>query len=86
MSHDHHKRDGGWKSRKLIYSAATSVVIVGVAILAATVFPAMAPMLPEIYGGLLACLATYSGANFAGRYTMTKYGTPTLPKPEEPKA
>lgn len=86
MHHD--KRDGGWKSRKLAFAAATSAAVVGIAILAATLAPALAPMLPEVYGALLGVLATYSGFNFAGRYSMTKYGNGAPPPtdPEAPKA
>lgn len=79
--------DGGWKSRKLMFSVGTSLAIVLLALLAGSYMPALIPVLPECYGALLAVLATYSGANFAGKWNLTKYanGSPPPTKPEDPK-
>lgn len=78
-------KDGGIKSRKLWYAVGTSVAIVLVAMLAGTCMPAMVPMLPEVYGALVAVLSIYSGANFAGKWNISKYAQATQ-KPTEPKA
>jgi predicted membrane channel-forming protein YqfA (hemolysin III family) len=79
--------DGGWKSRKLMFAAGTSLAIVILALVAGSYMPALIPVLPECYGALLAVLATYSGANFAGKWNVTKYANgPLQPtKPEDPK-
>lgn len=79
--------DGGWKSRKLLFAAGTSLAIVILALVAGGPMPGLLPVLPECYGALLASLATYSGVNFAGKWNLTKYatGAPQPTKPEDPK-
>lgn len=78
-------KDGGVRSRKLWYAVGTSMAILLVAVLAGSYMPALVPMLPEVYGALIAVLSIYSGANFAGKWNISKYAQATQ-KPTEPKA
>lgn len=70
--HEKLLHDGGFKSRKLVYAAGTSLAIVGLGLLAGGPMPALAAQLSTTIGGLIAVLSIYTGANFAGQWNVTK--------------
>lgn len=77
--------DGGYASRKLWYSVATSCFVVALGCLAAF-WPAFRPSLETVIGGVVGTLALYLGANVTGRWSMLKTGGYEKPEqPEEPK-
>lgn len=80
--------DGGFASRKLLYSAGTSLGIILTAICAGH-WPAIIPMYPTIVGGLLGALGVFAGANVAGKWAIGKNinerDADDVEKPAEPK-
>ena len=53
----------GWKSRKLLFGIGTSLAMVGSTVLAGSVFPGMAALLPTLFGSMMAVLGLYVGGN-----------------------
>jgi len=62
----------GWKSRKFWFGVATSVAMTGSAVLAGSVFPNMAALLPTLYGGLMGVLGLYVGGNLGHKVIDAK--------------
>lgn len=64
-------RDGGFWSRKLLYSIGTSVAIVGGGFLAAYV-DGFRPIYETYIGGLMGVLALYLGVNVGNKFVVGK--------------
>lgn len=71
MKHRHDYTDGGARSRKLWFAAATSAGIAGLAVLAGT-HPTIAPLYETAVGGLLGVLGVYTGGNVGVKHVLTK--------------
>lgn len=70
--------DNGYKSRKFWFGVGTSVAMIGSAVLAGSVFPGMAALLPTLYGSLMAVLGLYVGGNLGHKVIDGK----TAPAPK----
>lgn len=65
------KRPHKYASRKLIAATLTAGAIMLMGVLAA-VFPAVAPQLPAVVGGLVSTLLVYCGGNVASTIAVGK--------------
>ena len=79
----HDMKDGGFKSRKLLFGLALVVVMVG-AFLAAARWNALIPSLEVLYGGLVAVYGLYCGANVGNKVGVGKQLLKAAP-PVEPE-
>ena len=73
-----------YASRKLVAATFTAGAIMGMGLLAAFM-PALAPSLPTIVGGLVACLVSYLGGNVAATVVVGKAeaATATVDAPDK---
>ena len=62
----------GWKSRKLLFGIGTSVAMFGSTVLAGSVFPGMAALLPTLFGSMMAVLGLYVGGNLGHKVIDNK--------------
>lgn len=64
--------DNGISSRKFWFALFTSVAIFSGAVLA-TVWHGFGPNYETLIGGLIGCLAVYTGANIGSKYVLGKH-------------
>lgn len=75
------KDDGGFASRKFLFCVVAAGVIVGIGLLAGTVLPGVAGILPEVYGALLGISGLYLTGNISSSYFTAKAAATPAPKP-----
>lgn len=87
-------QDAGYTSRKFVMCVGAGLIIVGIGLLAGTVMPGVAGILPEIVGGILGACGLFISGNVATRYFVSKanpgvsfqgeLADPTKPAPKPP--
>lgn len=65
-------QDTSYTSRKFLMCSVAGLIIVGVGLLAGTVMPGVAGIMPEIIGGILGACGLFISGNVATRYFVSK--------------